>query len=482
MSNNQRLSTILASCLIVAGCAAGPDFVTPPPPEVSAYTTKDKLSPTESADTMGGAAQRFLPNGEVPANWWTLFGSADINNLVEQGNIANPSVQSAEASLRSARENVAAVSGALWPQITGQAGVTPQLTIDNGAADRTFTLYNAGVQVAYTVDFSGLTRRSIERGEATTEYQRFQLAAARTSISANIVTAAIAAASLSDQIIAIRDNIAASEKQLELLERQFNLGAVAKSAVLDQEAELAATRTTLPALENSRDAAYNQLRLLIGKMPQDALAVDFHLASLKLPEEVPIGIPSKLVANRPDVRAAEAQLQAASAAIGIAYANMLPQFTLTAAFGSQSTSVGDFASPAATMWSLGAGVLQPLFRGGELRHRARAAEADYEAALATYRGTVLSAFSQVADALRTLESDAAELKAQTESERAAKSSLMLAQAQFEAGSVSYLTLLDADRRLQQAKVGVVKSRGQRYANTAALFQALGGGWKDTNHE
>ncbi len=466
----------LLGMLALSACAAGPDFVPPPPPEAAAYSPSGFPQTTASADVAGGVAQKFLPNGKVPAEWWNLFGSSPLNALVASGLQSNPTAKEAEASLKAAKERVFAMRGSLFPSVDLSGNITSQRSVmagGGGFVDPTFTLYNASVNVSYAIDFFGLTRRALEKSQAAEDYQRFYLDAARSSVAANIVTAAISRAAFLAQIDAARENVAASEKQLEMLRAQFEAGAVSKSATLSQEAALAATRATLPDLERKASEAGNLLAALTGRMPHEGLGEDIGLDSLKLPEELPVTLPSDLVKNRPDIRAAESQLRAASAAIGIATANMLPRFPLSASYGSQSYNIDAFASPASAIWSVGEGVLQPLFRGGELLHKRRAAEADYEAALAAYRGAVLTALREVADVLRALQFDAEALKTQTEAEKAAAASMEMARMQFDAGAISYLALLDAEQALQKAKIAAVQARARRYADTAALFHALG---------
>jgi NodT family efflux transporter outer membrane factor (OMF) lipoprotein len=260
------------------------------------------------------------------------------------------------------------------------------------------------------------------------------------------------------------------------VEQQFRLGGVSLPDLLAQKAQLAQTRAVLPPLEKELSQTGHQLAVLTGRLPSEAKLPDFDLDGLKLPRELPVSLPSELVRQRPDIRAAEALLHAASAQVGVATANLYPQVTLSGSFGSVATKAGDLFASGMDVWSLGAGVLQPVFHGGELTARRRAAVAAYDAASAQYRETVLQAFQNVADVLRALDADALALKAQAEAEAAARDSRDITGKQFSLGAVSYLTLLDSERQYQQARIALVQVQAVRYADTAALFQALGGGW------
>ncbi len=480
----------LAACaVLMAGCAVGPEFARPEAPTAAAYSPDGLPAPTAQTDLPTGAAQKFNPGAPVAQAWWEAFHAEPLTRLVEQALKTNPDVQAAEAALRQARELAAAGTSAFLPTIDGQAGVTRQQASGqsvNGANTKPFTLYNASVNVSYNLDLFGGARRAYEGLEAQADVMRFELEAARLTLAANVVTTALQEASLRAQIAATRDIIDADKQQLQLLEQQLELGAIARTAVLAQAATLAQAEATLPLLDKQLAQTRHQLAALVGQLPSDELGATFELAQMQLPENLPLTLPSRLVARRPDVRAAEAQLRAASAAVGVATANMLPQISLSAGYGAEALALGDLLSPGAAVWGLGAGLLQPLFHGGELRHKRNAAEAAYDEAAARYRGAVLTAFQNVADALQALRSDAEALRTQWAADRAAFDSLELAREQLKAGSVSYLSVLTAQQTWQQTKIALAQAEARRFADTAALFQALGGGWTDedtsTNEE
>jgi len=479
ISRKRWLAALLVASFLLNGCAVGPDFKAPEAPAAGSYTEQGTLYMTAGTEGTAGAPQRFAVGADIPAQWWVLFHSEALNKLINQALIANPDLQAAQAALREAQENLSASEGAFFPSIDGSAGTTRSKSSNTGSAAKTmpsFSLYNASVSVSYPLDVFGGISREVEGVEAQKEVQRFALEAAYLTLTSNVVTAAVQEASLRAQIAATQNIIDDERKQLDLLKQQFELGAVAKAAVLAQESTLAQTLATLPALEKQLSQTRHQLMALAGRLPSEGLEATFDLSQLHLPESLPVSLPSQLVAQRPDIQAATAQLHSASAAIGVATANMLPQFTLTGGYGISATQIASLFVPGTAFWSVGASLLQPIFRGGELLHKKRASEAAYEKTAAQYRSTVLAAFQNVADVLRALETDAQALKAQVTADKAAEDSLKLAREQFNAGAISYLSLLTAEQTRDQARIALVKAQAQRFADTAALFQALGGGW------
>jgi len=462
----------------LSGCAVGPDFLRPEPPQAERITEEPLPARTESADTLGGGSQTFVAGADVPANWWTLYKSEPINNLVDEALKANPDLEAQRATLRQAQQNYYATQGGLFPQVDAGADVTRVKTsaAGTGAPSSIFTLYNAGVSVSYLLDIWGGTRRAIEAAGAQADFQKFELDASYITVTSNVVTGAIQEASLRAQIAATNDIIRAQGQELGVLNQQFNLGAISKADVLSQQAQLAQVQATLPPLEQQLTVTRNQLATLTGRVPSQGGMARFDLAKLELPKDIPVSVPSKLVEQRPDVRAAEALLHEAAAEVGVATANMLPQITLSASYGGQALAAGDLFTAPAVTWSLGASVLQAIFHGGSLWYQRGAAKAAYDAAFARYKSTVLSAFADVANSLRALETDAQALKANVLAEQSARGRLYLVREQFRAGAVAYLSVLDAERTYDQARIALVRAQAARYADTAALFVALGGGW------
>jgi len=466
--------------VLLSGCEVGPDFHRPDTPQQAGYT-KEPLQPgTVATAVPGGEAQRFVPGGDLSGAWWTLFRSRPLNDLIDQALRANPDLQAAQAALREANETLYAGQGALFPTLGVNAEVNRQrlsgAEFGQPSRSATFTLNTAALNVSYAPDVFGGVRRQVESLSAQVEYQRFELEAAYLTLTSNLVVAAVNEASLRGQIEATRDIIRLETDQLRLVQRQLSLGGAARSDVLTQQATLTATEATLPALEKQLAQTRNQLTALLGRFPNQAPADRFELASLQLPTELPLSLPSQLVEQRPDTRAAEATLHAASANIGVAIANQLPQFSITGQYGTAALGFTDMFTPATAAWSIAGGITQTLFDAGTLLHKKRAAVAAFDQAAAQYRSTVIKAFQNVADALRALQADAESLRAQAEAEQTAAASLSLARDQFRFGAITYLTLDNAERTYQQAHINLVQAQASRYADTAALFQALGGGW------
>lgn len=469
--------SLLALC---TGCAVGPDFERPAAPATKSYDSEDLPKKTSSADDSNGTPQTFVQDQDIPAEWWKLFHSEDLNNLIKQALKANPDLAGAQAALREAQENYRAGYGVLFPSVSGQFDTARQKT--SGAAfggsfpGFLYTLHTATVQVSYGLDIWGGDRRAIEELEASADYQRFQLEAAYLSLTSNLVVAAITEASVRDQIAATKQILAEEDKEINLTQKQLEAGAINKAPLLALRATREQTRASLPPLEKQLAQTRHLISVMTGQPPSTAPAAQFKLADLKLPEALPVTVPSQLVEQRPDVRASEANLHAASAAIGVAIANRLPSFGLNGDIGSQANNLGKLFTPGTGIWSAGLSLSETLFDAGTLAHRQGASEAAYDVAAAQYRKTVLSAFQDVADVLRALQADADTLQADVEAEKVAHDSLSLFKLQYESGSASYLDVLSAERTEQQTKLATVQAAAQRYADTVALFQALGGGW------
>jgi len=472
---------IIILCILLAGCAVGPDFHRPTAPTVDRYTQQRLTAQTASVEVKGGEAQRFVQNMDIPGQWWTLFHSKPLNDLIEQALKSNPDLDAAQAALRGAWENVYAQQGAFFPSIDASLNPTRQKTagvlsspLANG--NNIFNLHTAQVSVSYVPDMFGGTRREVESLKAQADSQRFQLEATYLTLTSNVVAAAVEEAALRGQIKATRKIIEFQSKSLGLLRRQYELGQIATSDIVAQEATLAQVQAMLPPLEKQLAQQRDLMARLAGRFPSETLAEEFELSSLQLPQDLPVSLPSMLVAQRPDVRFAEEQLHAASAEIGVNIANRLPNITLSANLGSSATAINQLFTSGTGFWALAADLTQPIFQGGTLLHRQRAAEAAYDQAVAEYRSAVLTAFQNVADTLHAIQGDADALKAAVAAENAADRSLTIVQKQLELGDVSYLELLNAEQTYQQAKINLVQALANRYADTAALFQALGGGW------
>ncbi len=468
---------VTAAAVAVCGCAVGPDFQRPRAPDVAGYTAEPP-APTAAAETRGGQGQRFVRELDIPGQWWTLFRCEALNRLIEQALEDNPDVGAAQAALRQANEEVHAREGALLP--SADAGFQAERERLAGASigepqfNPTFSVVTASVNVSYLPDVFGGTRRQIESLAAQAEYQRFQLEATYLTLISNLVVAAVQEASLRGQIAATEQILKIETGELDLIRRRFQVGVVSRADVLLQETTIDQTRATLPPLQKQLAQVRNRLAALVGRLPSQGVGETFDLDSLRLPQDLPVSLPSQLVEQRPDIRLAEAQLHAASAGVGVAVANQLPQFSISAAVG--TTATGFAALPGAGVWDVAAGAAQTLFDAGTLLHKKRAAVAAFDQATAEYRSAVVKAFQNVSDVLRALQADADDLVAQDAAERSAFDGLELARQQFHADTIDYVTVLIAERSWQQARINRIQAEGNRYADTAALFQALGGGW------
>lgn len=465
----------------LAGCAVGPNYHRPDAPAVDRYTAQPLPQQTVSSDTAGGDAQHFLQGQDAPQQWWTTFGNDELDRRVAQALQHSPGIAAAQASLREAEENAKAAGGSLFPSLDASAGATrSKLAVSQAAGGATgpFTVYNAGVSVGYVFDIFGGVRRGIETQSALADVQRAQLDATYLSLAANVVTASLQEASLREQLAATEQIADSLRKELDIAEKQQQIGAKSLSDTLAVRSQLAVTEATLPPLRKQLALVQDQLATYLGVPPAQMQLQPVHLDDVRLPQDVPVSLPSKIVEQRPDIRAASASLHAATAQVGVATAAMLPQLTLSGSGGSEALHASDLFSAGTKPWSLGLNLLQPVFHGGELLHKKRAAEAAMDAALADWQQTVLTAFQNVADTLQALDFDAQGLAAQATAEQAASKRLELVRIQYRVGAVDYLSLLDAERQYQQALVSLIQARAARLSDTAALYAALGGGWKD----
>lgn len=484
------------SALSLPGCAVGPDFLGPPTPEGAGYAS-GKFSPvTQSAAAAAGASQRLVPGRDVPGAWWRLFRSKQISALVTEAVENHPNIEAAEAALRQARETTEADVASFFPSATlAQSVARTQMTTaqfggfsqsssssgsqsaaSSGPTALIYTLHNSNAAVSFTPDVFGKTARTVEGDFAAAEYQRYQLEATYLALTANVVTAAITDSSYASQIKVTRDLIAAYQKQLDILQKRFDLGAVSAADVVSEKALVAQAQATLPPLEKARAQTRIQLMAYLGRFPNDDKGEAIDIEHLHLPRDLPLSLPSNLVRQRPDVLSAEAQLHQASANVGVATANMLPQLTLTGNGGSQAPNFSQLFLPQTSVYNLAAQLSGQAFDAGRLFHQREAKLAALQQAEAQYRATVITAFQNVANALQAIKHDAETLRSQVAAEKAAAESLDISQAQYAAGSTTYTTVLNAEQTLLNARLNRVQAQAARFADTAALIQALGGGW------
>src|SRR6516164_3612077 len=473
----------IPALLLIAGCAVGPNFKKPPAPNVSVYTPTPLSTTSSTVNAPGGEAQHFR-NIDIPSEWWALFHSKALNDLIERSLKANYDIKAAQAALKVARENVLAQKGAFYPSVTGSFSASrnktsQELSPFTASGALYYNLYTPQVSVSYVPDVFGLNRRTVESLAAQAEQARFALAASHITLSSNVVAAAIQEASLRAQIDATRQLIASSSNLVQVVRNQLAKHAATRADLAAQQSQLAQVTATLSPLLKQLAQQRDLLAALSGGLPSEELAEKFELSNLQLPQRLPVSLPSRLVQQRPDVRQAEENMHSASALIGVAVANRLPNFELTADAGTMALTAAKMFSAGAGFWDLGASVTQPIFQGGTLLHKERAARAAYVQAAEQYRSTVVTAFQNVADTLNALQRDAEALKSAAAAADAAKVTLDLTRRQLEtgaAGETNQLALLNASQTYQQSTINLVQAQANRYADTAALFQALGGGW------
>lgn len=468
----------LSLVLTLAGCAVGPDFVTPAAPANPHYVAGEQASQTPVAQ---GNSQQLDPADNIDAQWWTLFGSAQLNVWVEQALAHNLQLDQAKARLLQAQENLTAQTGATrYPQVDLKAGAQRQQVnleafgISNIPNPPPFNLYNASVNVSYTFDLFGANQRQLEALSATVDYQAFELAAARLSLAGNVVTAAIRQATLRSQIATTQELLAAQQQQLEIMQARYAAGGISNLDLQKQRELVAQSTATLPPLQKQLAQLNHQLAVYLGLAPADMSQTSIDLQQLTLPAHLPLTLPSAMARQRPDIRAAEALMHQASANVGVATANLYPQFTLSGSAGSERSSAGDLAN-SLNVWNIGLNLMQPVFHGGELQARKRGAQAAWDEASAAYQQTVLQALQQVADALRALELDSTALAAHDQAAQASDLSLATTHQLYAAGGVSHLQLLDSQRQQLQTRMDLLGAQADRLTDSAALLQALGGG-------
>ena len=480
-TTSRLLATVTAAVVaatLLASCTVGPRYHPSAPPTIGAYTAAPQPAETVSSEGPAGTAQHLNSGMDVPAQWWTLFHSPELDRLVREALINSPTLAQAVARLKEAQEESNARTGATkYPTVIGTVSVErEQVNLATFGvpfpSPPPFSLLNGSVAVSYALDIFGANRRLIESLNAQAEYQSWQLQAARLMLAGNVVSAAIRQAQLRSQIDITRQLLGLQQQQLDLTERRVRAGGLAQFNISQQRTLVEQTRAAIPPLEQQLAAVNHQLAVLIGKTPAEAHIESISLATLHLPEELPLTLPSSLARQRPDIRAAEALLHQASANVGVATANLYPQITLSASGGGIGTSFSD----GGPVWSFGASLTQPIFNGGALRAEKRKAVASYEEAGAAYQQVVLQAFEQVADSLRAIDNDAQTLQARTEAATQAAVTYQIASQRYTAGGISQLDLLDAQRQHLQTMLDRTTSAANRYSDSASLLQALGGGW------
>ena len=498
-----RPALLVVCCALATSCAVGPRYHTPEAPANAGYAPAPLPQSSASAAIHGGEAQHLISERDIPFAWWELFQSPALNALVERAFRANPTIAAAQAALVQAQELVYAQRGYFFPTINANYNFERQkvpgnLTFDyvpgvEGNGDNLlppvqdlgkyphthplyYDMHTAELTVGFVPDVFGANSRQVESLAAQRDVQRFALEATYVTLASNVVAAAIQEASLRAQIEATRQIIAAEEQSLQILRDQFRLGFAMRIDVAAQEAALGQAKMLLPPLQKQFEQTRDLIRALTGNLPNRDVPETFDLDALQLPPELPLSLPAKIIEQRPDVRAAEAQLHAANAQVGVAIAAMLPQFSITGNVGGNADQFAWLFRSGGPFWSIVGGVTQPIFEGGTLLHNERAAKAALRQAAAQYQSTVITAYQNVADTLHASISDADALAADVDAENSSKVTYDLTRRQLEAGYADYLALLSAETAYDQALLTRIQAQATRYGDTIALFQALGGGW------
>ena len=482
---------------LIGGCVVGPNYHRPSLPPAEKYSPAPLPPATSSAAGIGaGAAQSLDPASVISTQWWTLFRSPALNRLIDQAFAANPTIDAAVAALKEAQEEVYAQRGYFYPTVqvsyqgersklsgntASSAAPGPQGNGENisplaPAQPVTYNFHTAQLTVGYVPDVFGLNRRQVESLQAQADAARYQLQAAYLTLASNVVAAALQEAATRAQIAAVQSIIRSNVRSLRILHSQLRLGYATRLDVAQQQLALAQARVLLPPLARQLAQSRDLIRALAGRAPDHDVPETFTLDALHLPARLPLSLPSQLIEQRPDVLAAEAQVRSASAQVGVAVANRLPQFSLDAALGGQATRIQQMFWSSGTFWSVLGSASQPVFDAGSLRHRQNAAEQALAQAAAQYRSTVITALQNVADSLHALYTDADALRSAVAVERAAQVTLAVSRRQFQAGYANGLAVLAAQQAYQQAVIARVQAQAARLGDTAALFQALGGGW------
>jgi NodT family efflux transporter outer membrane factor (OMF) lipoprotein len=496
---------VCALSLGLSACAVGPNYTRPAVAAANSYSPSPLPNATVAApDVAAGSAQHFTAAAEISWQWWTLYQSPALNELIEQAFRKNPSILSAQAALRQAQELVSAQRGFFYPTIEASYGFERQKVagnLSNSVAPGVqgngtdivpyqnpspnavphneplyYNLHTAQLTVGYTPDVFGSNWRQVESLAAQADAQRFALEAAYMTLASNVVAAAVQEASVREQLDAAHEIVNENRQSLDILQRQLNDGFVMRADVAAQQAQLAQAMALIPPLDKQLEQTRDLIRALVGNPPDEDVPATFKFATLQLPQELPLSLPSKLIDQRPDVRAAEALVHSANAQLGVAIAARLPQFPITGAVGGTATEFSQMFESGGPFWSLIATATQPLFEGGTLLHRQRAAQQALIEAAGQYQLTVLAAYQNVADALHAIYSDADGLLAAQQNERAARVQLDTAQRQLDVGQIGELLLLQAQMAYQQAVITRIQAQALRFGDTAALFVALGGGW------
>jgi NodT family efflux transporter outer membrane factor (OMF) lipoprotein len=472
MIRSTRVAVLVAT-MTLAGCAFAPAAKPPAPPTPAHYAVQPTPADSAKADDV---AQHFSLGARAVPAWWRLYGSDTLDAWVDEGLRNNPSLAATQHTLEAAHQLLRAQVGAnMLPTLDAQGQTSRQRALGFpgiGPPTNLYDVYAGQLALSYNFDLFGATRHGIEQTAAQVDQQSYEFDAAKRALAANIVIAAINAASLAEQLSTSERLSTLAHEQAALTERSYRLGAASQDDVLAMQQQAASIDTSIPPLRSQALRARHALAVLMGRTPDQAPS-NLTLAQLHLPVDVPISVPSDLLQQRPDVLAAEASVHAASAQVGVATANLFPHISLSAALGSAAFKPANLFTASGSIWSAGVSLTQPIFHGGALMAQRKAAMASYNASLAQYQQAVLNAFQNVADTLTALNQDALTLQAATDEAAAASQSFTDTDARYRLGAVSYPEAVISEQHLQSAKLSEIQARAARMSDTAALFQSMG---------
>jgi NodT family efflux transporter outer membrane factor (OMF) lipoprotein len=470
-----KYSLLIVLVLFLSACTLGPQFSTPKAPEVSSYTS------LKSSSVPGD--QKFVNDQDIPEKWWMSFKCSKLDEMIEIALKNNHSLAAAKETLHQVREEWNAQRAQnRFPKVWGSAQIADQrisnVNIDTKAVNALrFTTEDLLLNFSYDLDIYGQNKKELEALLAKMDYQKFQLEGVTLNLIVGIIGSVGKEMALREKIKITQDILVTQEQQLSMFEKQMSLGGASRLNVLSQKTLLEQTKAILPPLQKQLAYTRHQLAVYLGKFPNEEKTLpEFRFEEITLPLELPMSLPSRLTQQRPDIRAAEELLHMASANIGVAHADLFPHLTLSGGYGTQANYVRDLFKPEHMIGNLAAGLTQPLFDGGHLKAKYRASWNAYNQALAEYQDTVLSAFQNVADVLRAIETDTDLIKAQMNAFSSAQETFSVAQKQYESGAASYLDVLNAQQQFQEVRMGVVDAYSTRFSDTTGLFKALGGGW------
>jgi NodT family efflux transporter outer membrane factor (OMF) lipoprotein len=472
MQKSPLVYSLLASAMLLSSCAIGPDFIKPTVELPKSYLRQESLQ------------GQFERNQDlIQQDWWTVYGSEELNALVNLALKNNVDIEAASANLRIAQANVRAQQGYFFPTIGVGYNISKQNT---GTAlqpavygpdqnNSIYTLKTSGISVGFVPDIFGGNRRQVESLKAIGNASSYQLAALRITVANNVIAAAIQEASLREQLFAVKQLAQSAKLQLDHARRLKESGYASSVDLAVQESLYAQAVAQLPVIEKSREQTLNLLNVLCGQMPSEKLLLPT-LAKIQFPKELPSTLPANLLNQRPDIRIAEEYVRSANAQIGVALANMLPQFNIVASFGNASAIVADIADQVSKVWMIGAGVNQTLFAGGTLFARKQAADAATDVAVAQYKSTVLYAYQNVADTLYAITSDKKYYEIAIQNESASRLIFDQSTKQFNVGYIAEPAKLLSEQTYLQAKINRLQAQATYLGDTTSLYQALGGGW------